>query len=833
MDPFEDPDLPALIAAALEIRDQGIEPPFEELCGKRPDLVETVKLSVETSLRLPTLQRLSTMVDGHRGRVLAQRYHLEERLGAGAMGVVYRAQDMELGRAVAVKILRSMLQEEGEAECRFVREAEVLAAIDHGSVVTVFDRGKTLDEDPFLVMELLEGESLGRLLEEGAREGVRARDQGTGWIARSLGVDALEEKSYLRTAVGWTADLAGGLAAAHREGVFHRDVKPSNVFIRRDGRPVLLDFGIATRVDQATLSSNLTPLGTPAYMAPEALKVGFQPSAAVDVYGLSATLYHMLALRPPFRGTPSQTLTQLVTRGAPPLGRVCPDLPRDLVAIVERGMARLPEDRYRMAEDLEADLRAFLDYRPVQARPLSVWTRSWRRIHRSPLARTLITLLFVGLMALGGLEWRRHWLEGRRAAFGEVWRHMPPGLSLSSPPNRDYPVREDRLAVRRLLDEAVGLDGDHVPAGYLRATFLFDNREWEAASLQMEDLAQDVDTEFARGLAQRYSTLIDRIQTSQDPGDSTALDLSGLPEPNTPEDLYLAACEAMRARRIGDLRRTLADPLLEHFLPAQELAALLMRDDPQGMYDRAVWIEGQAGQRSAMTAHLIGSSLLLQKRYKSALAVIKEGLELAPRSHSLLNNAGLAAWRLGQYDEACAYFRSSMHFKPNFERPQINLVKVLMETGDFDQAERTLDSAVLERTPRADRQRLALRGEINAERALSNLELGRTAAAAEYASSAIEFFAQVSELGGSPPAPRLAIAEGIVNEKSGEIFRGLLELLVDEPAHANSIRVLLGWMPDELKAGDVRSLRGYLTSLAETLDQQTLDLRGGESNSPR
>ena len=203
---------------------------------------------------------------------------------------------MELKRTVAIKILRSTIIEQGQTQSKFEREAHALARLRHPFIVSVYDLGHTPENDPFLVMEHLEGRSLALILSEGRdRDGVDLAGDAA-WLAETLGNETLDLPSYLRCVVGWAADLASALHASHSAGVFHRDVKPSNILVCRDGRPVLLDFGIAAQVDQETITRDGSALGTPAYMAPETLGAKHVPNGSLDIYGLAATLYHICLL---------------------------------------------------------------------------------------------------------------------------------------------------------------------------------------------------------------------------------------------------------------------------------------------------------------------------------------------------------------------------------------------------------------------------------------------------------------------------------------------------------------------------------------------------------
>ena len=240
-----------------------------ELCREHPELAAPLADALQMTEDLPELHRAASVADPLEAVVLRGRYQLERRLGMGAMGVVYRATDLELKRTVAVKLLAKDFAED-IAEQRFEREAELLAALQHPHIVSVFDRGRSARGMPFLVMELLDGVSLSVILAAYEQDAAAASvGPEAEWLAAKIGGGAPPERSFLRMAVRWSAELASGLRAAHECGVFHRDIKPSNVFILRDYRAVLLDFGIAARPQDGRLTASETVLGTPWYMPPE------------------------------------------------------------------------------------------------------------------------------------------------------------------------------------------------------------------------------------------------------------------------------------------------------------------------------------------------------------------------------------------------------------------------------------------------------------------------------------------------------------------------------------------------------------------------------------
>ncbi|MBL8756036.1 MAG: serine/threonine protein kinase, partial [Planctomycetes bacterium] len=359
----DDERLATCLAAALAARDDGQAPDLLAICAGDARLAAEVGEALGFAARLPELHQQSLDPAPVATGLLAGRYRLLEPIGRGACGVVHRARDERLQRDVAVKLLHQGTFPGGEAEARFHREALALAAHEHPHIVRVHDQGRTDTGTTFLVTELLRGRSLHAMLEasiaalpHGPSAAAFARID---WLQALLPTAKLEA-SWLRQVVAWIADLGDGLAAAHAQGICHRDVKPGNAFVTDDGRIVLLDFGIAARAGDASITHGHTVLGTPSYMAPEQADGRRDATPALDVYGLGATLYHLLTLTPPHAGDLGEVLAALRDRDPVPAAQVHPGLARDLQAILDHCLARDPRHRYPTMAALVADLRAFL-----------------------------------------------------------------------------------------------------------------------------------------------------------------------------------------------------------------------------------------------------------------------------------------------------------------------------------------------------------------------------------------------------------------------------------------------------------------------------------------
>jgi tetratricopeptide (TPR) repeat protein len=267
--------------------------------------------------------------------LLGGRFVVEREVGRGGVGIVYRAQDQVTGQNVALKVIAIAGVDAGE-EARFHREGRLLAGLTHPGIVRLVAFGQLEDGQPFVAMEWLDGEDVAQR---------QKRKPLT--LTQSLEV---------------AASVADALHAAHAAGIVHRDVKPSNVFlIRADDAGVpqtrLVDFGVASAED-AKLTRTGAIIGTPAYMAPEQARGDTEVDARADLYGLGATLFEMIAGRPPHVGpTPIAILARLVTTPAPRLCEVYPDAPLSLDELMSTLLATLPQDRPSSGADVARELR--------------------------------------------------------------------------------------------------------------------------------------------------------------------------------------------------------------------------------------------------------------------------------------------------------------------------------------------------------------------------------------------------------------------------------------------------------------------------------------------
>jgi serine/threonine protein kinase len=369
-----------------ELRDQGKELTAEELCcdcleltaevRRRIEALRAMDLVFETDKTMDTGTEIDSLPASVFKIPRLPGYDIDSELGRGGMGVVYKAQQIGLGRTVALKMILAGQHASPEQLARFHTEAEAVARLQHPNIVQIHEVGEH-EGMPYFSLEFVAGGNLSNKL------------AGTPQPAR-------DSAEMVQT-------LAHAVHAAHERGVIHRDLKPDNVLLTELGSPKIADFGLAKMMDAGPQHTQTgLPLGTPSFMAPEQARgESGEIGPATDVYALGAILYEMLTGRPPFRGTTAiETVRQVISEDPLPPSRLQSKVPRDLETICLRCLEKRTDQRYSTAAQLAEDLQRFLRGEPILARPSNVWSRAIKLTRRRPAIAALLVVSAVATIAL-------------------------------------------------------------------------------------------------------------------------------------------------------------------------------------------------------------------------------------------------------------------------------------------------------------------------------------------------------------------------------------------------------------------------------------------------
>lgn len=356
---------------ALNAWSRGSAPEPERWIRLRPDLRHRIEQAIAVAREVAPIRPIAEpSVTGY--RVLRE-------IGRGGMGVVYLAVQIALERRVALKVVAHASLESERARSRFLSEAKLLARVRHPNVLHIYEVIES-DRSVAFSCEWIDGLTLSALM----RVLLLPRSARQSSLDELLGEEhsiPVDDSVVLLCRVGIA--VARALAAVHAAGLVHRDVKPGNILIRRDGTPLLGDFGLACDDDLAPDSQSGSFVGTATYAAPEQLRGDLQQvNATADVYALGATLYHALAGHPPRKGrTASELITASDVQDVVPLMRL--GLPRDLDTIVRKCLSPNAADRYPSADAVADDLERLLALRPIRAQPPSLLRRVDRLVRRN------------------------------------------------------------------------------------------------------------------------------------------------------------------------------------------------------------------------------------------------------------------------------------------------------------------------------------------------------------------------------------------------------------------------------------------------------------------
>jgi serine/threonine protein kinase len=439
-DPEHSALLRALLPLEIELRlESGHKPTLDEYKRRFPHHIEIIKV---VFAELPSLDGTRLLPDNSQDNELGPDIYLgdfriEKRIGAGGMGIVYQARQISLNRPVALKVLGSALTHPSDI-ARFRRSAQAAAKLQHSGIATIHFIGQD-NEVCYLAMELIDGISLHNILSalklsryEDAGIDVLAGHMNAGQSAASLRFDRpgdtiddgqttdehqprgmaitteanriLRSSQHLRRCCELARDAAQALHYAHEQGVVHRDIKPGNIMVDRQGGVHLIDFGLARFHEDASFTNTGQLVGTPMYMSPEQVTGRVHVDHRTDVYSLGLVLYELLTLTAPVQArTREELLRRIVTKPLPPIGCLNEAIPKSVESIVHKATAHDPDARYESAVAFANDLQNHLDGKPVCARPYAysfddheIVLNRPRQIEHAATACTAMAIVIIG-----------------------------------------------------------------------------------------------------------------------------------------------------------------------------------------------------------------------------------------------------------------------------------------------------------------------------------------------------------------------------------------------------------------------------------------------------
>ncbi len=596
------------------------------------------------------------------GNRIAQ-FEILEPLGGGSMGEVYKAKDLRLGRVVALKFLPADLTRDPSARRRFLHEAQAVALLDHPNVATLYESGESEGGRVFLALAYYEGETLQEKLSRGPLP--------------------------LSEAILIARQIAQGLAAAHRQKIVHRDVKPANVVVLPGGMVKLLDFGLAKVAGATTLTRLGSSPGTPAYKSPEQTK-GEKVDPRSDLWALGVVLYEMVTGRVPFGGEYEQAVIYAILNEAPRPLEGEGAFPAELAAVIERALAKAPDGRYATAEEMAEDLeRIPLEVggkvsKPTGSRPMQVSRRPRRQV-------IWVAAVLIVVVALVGTwvtwqRWKHRWnlspevqrlvdqgesMEGRgdterflanaEGAYRQALAQAPGNplieaqlAALLARIDSQFPAPGRKEEIRRLTAQAVERAPDQpMPWVAQGKLLLLENKPHEAE--QAADRAIEQAPDFDRGHTVLGEALIDEGRLEE-----------GLTEIRRGVAVgkgYLRA-RLVLADRLQDASRydEAATELIEvlkfdpdHPTANQNLGSIYLRSgrssDALPLFRKVFEVT-----RDARSANSLGFAYFNLNRMNEAIAAFKEAHQLNPSLPSAVQNLGESYDKIGNNDEALRWY---------------------------------------------------------------------------------------------------------------------------------------------------------------------------------
>ncbi len=694
---------------------------YPEVAGALADCLSGLDLLHAAAPHLSTPAPLGTPTVGLDAGAPLGDFRLIREVGRGGMGIVYEAEQISLGRRVALKVLPLAATMDARHLQRFHIEARAAAGLHHSNIVPVYGVGCERGVHYFS-MQFIDGRTLAEVIaqQRGAATSnlptVDEHETAASTVvppAAQATSSAPRDKAYLRQVAEWGIQAAEALDYAHTLGVVHRDVKPANLMVDATGRLWVTDFGLAQVQSDARLTTTGDLLGTLRYMSPEqALAQRVVIDHRTDVYSLGATLYELLTLRPIFNGNDRQELLRQISFDEPiPPRRVNRTLPVELETIVLKALERNPADRYATAKDLADDLRNYCDDRPIRARrqPLLTRVRRWGRRHQALV--TSITLVLLTALVLGGvaLGWQQRQLAAveqavaadlREADLLQNEERWPEALQVleraagrlaTGGPQR---LREGVEQRRKNVAKVAELEEARLQRADLATTEEGGGLDFKGADLRYREALAGYGLELEALSAQEAAQ---RIRASAIRGHLiTALDDWAFVK----ERLRIGSGEPLvDVARLADddpWRQQLRDPKVAKDPTALERLAGnadVLAQPPTTLWLLSIRLKEASGRvaaerllRQAQQRHPadfwinfeLGNLLYTEAE---AIGFYRASLALRPRSPVVHSNLGTAFVKQGKLTDAADAFRKAIQLKPDYASAYSNLGGALEKQG--------------------------------------------------------------------------------------------------------------------------------------------------------
>jgi len=808
-------ELEMLVAACVARMDVEGDDALERFCASHPDRADALRGAV-ASLRAGGLDAAPPAARETPRRRLGD-FEIRHEIGRGGMGVVYAAEQLSLRRTVALKVLPGSWRLRPAAVQRFQREALTAARLKHPSIVEVHAVGSEEDVHYF-AMELVEGAPLDRWIERRKQEP--------------------PDRRSIEKAVRIVAQVADALEHAHRSGVVHRDVKPSNVIVRDDGTPVLTDFGLAREAGLPSITETGEFAGTPDYVSPEQALARRGPvDHRTDVFSLGVTLYECLTLERPFFGeTRHEVLDAIRTKEPRDPQKVDPNVPADLATITLKALEKEPSRRYATAGAMADDLRAFLEYRPIAARRASAWAKLRRWTRREPAKAALAAALAAGVPSVALLA-------------GYVVAKRPAVRAAAEQAHREELERrieagflgigeESSAKAGAEFDAALAIEPESVEA---IAGAAFARLRWGDPASALQLLARHEASVASEPALQRIRA--DALRAAGRASEADELELRAGPA-RGPVALFVeGARELFRREGKGRSSNERALELLTrsvvssgraravvHFLRAEaafrtadeaaarqcaEAIPALWPQSARAWYFAGLSLAGfepvasadlfrralALDPTSAQAYEALGAALMGANDTLAARDVLRRAIELAPQSATAWSNLGLALRATGDPDGSMAAFRRAAEVDADSYVAQANFGASLLDAGDVASAMPHLSRAI----------------ELNPANPRHWNNLGRARMATGDVDGAISNFRRAISL-----APNLVTAHCNLGnalwiqgarEESAACYRRALEIDPTHPDAQEGLRRALGDSGDPASGGTRREALEAATRL--------------------